>query len=125
MMSGVGFNALFAMPWVSIPPRLLFGFFAGLVFDLLRKNSKLYMNLFAVGGFSFVFTIMHTVLVFADLFIFYPDTMKGLFLSSSPVAEGVTYTFTMVIAFGMLGEAILASILTPLVSKALSKVRRS
>ena len=113
------------MPWVSIPPRLLFGFFAGLVFDLLRKNSKLYMNLFAVGGFSFVFTIMHTVLVFADLFIFYPDTMKGLFLSSSPVAEGVTYTFTMVIAFGMLGEAILASILTPLVSKALSKVRRS
>ena len=41
MMSGVGFNALFAMPWVSIPPRLLFGFFALFRFLALLRFSFL------------------------------------------------------------------------------------
>lgn len=124
-MSGTGFNALFIVPWVSVLPRAIFGVFAGFVFDLLRKTPKLYKNPFVVGGFSFGLTIIHTVLVFASLFIFYTDTTVGLFASSSPVAEGVTYTFAMVIAFGMLGEATLGAILVPAVSKAISKARRN
>lgn len=123
MMSGTGLNAFFAYPWVSILPRTIFGLFAGFAFDLLRKNSKLYKNVLVIGGLSFLLTIMHTVLVFADLFIFFNETMVGLFTSSEPVVEGLTYTFVGVIALGMLGEAILASILTPAVSKALTKVR--
>ncbi len=124
-MSGTGFNALFIVPWVSVLPRAIFGVFAGFVFDLLRKTPKLYKNPFVIGGLSFGLTILHTVLVFASLFIFYTDTIVGLFTSSSPVAEGVTYTFAMVIAFGMLGEATLGAILTPIISKAISKARRN
>ena len=125
LMSGTGFNAFFIYPWVSILPRAIFGIFSGFVFDLLRKNPKLYKNVFVIGGFSFLLTITHTVLVFADLFIFFTDTMMGLFISNEPAAEGVAFTFVGVIALGMLGEAILASILTPAVSKALAKVQRS
>ncbi len=125
MMTPTGFNGLFVVPWVSILPRAIFGFLAGLVFDLLRKNSKLYRNVFAIAGFSFLLTIAHTLLVFGDLFIFYTDTMVSYFTSTEPVAEGVTYTFVIVIAFGMLGEALLASIINPLVSKALAKVGRN
>lgn len=125
LMSSTGFNALFIVPWVSVLPRAIFGFLAGLVFDLLRKNSKLYKNVFVIAGLSFLLTITHTLLVFGDLFIFYTNTMVAYFTSSDPVAEGVTYTFAIVIALGMLGEATLAAIINPLVSKALAKVGRN
>lgn len=124
MMNPVGFNALFIVPWVSVLSRAIFGFLAGLVFDLLRKNPKLYTNVFVIAGFSFLCTIMHTVLVFADLFVFYPETMVGYFTSTSPAAEGLAFTFVAIIALGMLGEATLAAIINPLVSKALAKIGR-
>lgn len=125
MQSGTGLNAFFAYPWVSILPRLIFGFFAGLVFDLLRKNPKLYKNVLVIGGISFLLTIAHTVLVFADLFIFFNETMVAYFTSSQPAVEGLTFTFVAIIALGMLGEAALAMLLTPVVSKALMKVRKN
>lgn len=124
MMNPVGFNALFVVPWVSVLSRAIFGFLAGLVFDLLRKNSKMYKNVFVIAGFSFVLTILHTVLVFADLFTFYPETMIAYFTSSSPAAEGVAFTFVAIIALGMLGEATLAAIINPLISKAMAKIGR-
>lgn len=124
MQSGTGLNAFFAYPWISILPRLIFGFFAGLVFDLLCKNPKLYRNVFVIGGFSFLLTITHTVLVFADLFIFFNETMVAYFTSTEPAVEGLTFTFVAIIALGMLGEAVLGMILTPIVSKALMKVRK-
>ena len=124
MMNPVGFNALFVVPWVSVLSRAIFGFLAGLVFDLLRKNSKMYKNVFVIAGFSFVLTILHTVLVFADLFTFYPETMIAYFTSSSPAAEGVAFTFVAIIALGMLGEATLAAIVNPLISKAMAKIGR-
>ena len=122
--SGTGLNAFFAYPWISVLPRGIFGFLAGLVFDLLRKNSKLYANPFVVAGFSFALTVTHTVLVFAALFLCCRDTMVSFFTSPHAVVEGASYTFLAVIALGALGEAILGAILTPAIGKALAKASK-
>lgn len=112
-LSSAGFNALFAYPWVAIPPRVLFGLCAGIVFSLLGKASKkkafgLYLALACA-----LLTMLHTGLVFLDLYVFYPDTITGLFSSSNPVAVGTTLTFTLVILLGMLGEMAVAAIIVP------------
>ena len=112
-LSSAGFNALFAYPWVAIPPRALFGLVAGIVFSLLGKISKskvfgLYLALACA-----VLTALHTGLVFLDLYAFYPSTIAGLFGSGNPIAEGTTLTFTLVIALGMLGEMAIAALIVP------------
>lgn len=48
--------------------------------------------------------MLHTGLVFLDLYVFYPDTITGLFSSTSPVAVGTVLTFTFVILLGMAGK---------------------
>ncbi|MCR5349145.1 MAG: ECF transporter S component [Bacilli bacterium] len=112
-LSSAGFNALFAYPWVAIPPRMLFGLAAGLVFSLIGKISQrkaigLYYGVACAG-----LTMLHTGLVFLDLFVFYPDTIIGLFSSTSPVATGTALTFTIIILLGMAGEMALAAVLIP------------
>ena len=112
------FDALFIWPWISVLPRALFGFLSGLFFDLLHKNSKLYGNPLIVGLLSFAFTVMHTVFVFGSLFIFFPTETIGLLKTESPFVGGVTVFVAIIILCGMLGEAILAGIITPVVGKA-------
>ena len=112
-LSSAGFNALFAYPWVAIPPRVVFGLVAGLVFSLLGKTFKkktfgLYLALACA-----LLTMLHTGLVFLDLYVFYPDTIAGLFSSQSPVALGTALTFTFVILLGMAGEMAVAAIIVP------------
>jgi uncharacterized membrane protein len=121
-LQGVGLNALFIYPWVSVLPRALFGLLAGAVFQLLKKTPKIYGNPAAVGGIAFLLTVCHSVLVFADLFVFYGGVMSALFASGSAVMNGVTFTFLAVIAVGMAGEATLGAIITPLAGKGLLKV---
>jgi len=112
------FDALFIWPWISVLPRALFGFLSGLFFDLLHKNSKLYGNPLIVGLLSFAFTVMHTVFVFGSLFIFFPTETIGLLKTESPFVGGVTVFVAIIILCGMLGEAILAGVITPVVGKA-------
>jgi len=120
----VGFNAFFVYPWVSILPRLVFGLLAGLLFTLIKKMPKIGANGFAVGALSFLLTMMHTGLVFLDLFIFYPSTMSSLFQGTSSIGEGIVIGFGAVIALGCLGESALASLFTPLIGKSIRKIER-
>ncbi|MBQ7243551.1 MAG: ECF transporter S component [Bacilli bacterium] len=112
-LSSAGFNALFAYPWVAIPPRAIFGLIAGLVFSLIGKVSKngvkaLYLAVACAG-----LTALHTCLVFLDLYICYPDIVGGLFASQEPIAIGTTLTFLLVIGLGMAGEMAVAAIVIP------------
>ena len=124
-----GFNALFAYPWVAVPPRFLFGLIAGIVFSFIGKVSNkraigLYLALACAG-----LTALHTALVFFDLYIFYPDTIAGLFSSTSPIATGTTLTFLLVILIGMAGEMGIAAVIIPslylAVTKASPRLRRA
>ncbi len=116
-----GFNAFFAVPWVAIPPRMAFGFLAGLLFSLLKKLNKglpksLYLSLVAAA-----MTAVHTVLVFATLLIFYRGDIWGLLASGDPVAVGTMLTFSGIIAIGMAGEMALAAVIVPPLAIAVSK----
>ena len=111
-------DPLFVWPWISVLPRALFGFLSGLFFDMLHKNSKLYGNPLIVGLLSFAFTVMHTVFVFGSLFVFFPGITIGIFAGSGEILEGVVVGAIVIISIGMLGEAILAGIITPVVGKA-------
>jgi len=114
-LSSAGFNALFAYPWVAIPPRMIFGLVAGIVLSLIGKSFKSAKNGLYLALACALLTALHTGAVFLDLYIFYPDTISGLFGSGNPIASGTALTFTLVIVIGMVGEMIVASlIVTPL-----------
>ncbi|MBO7121593.1 MAG: ECF transporter S component [Bacilli bacterium] len=115
---GLGaFDLLFVWPWISVLPRALFGFLSGLFFDILHKNSKLYGNPLIVGLLSFAFTVMHTVLVFGSLFIFYPSETYAVVTAPGEIVQGVGAIVAVIILIGMLGEATLAGVITPTVGK--------
>ena len=116
-----GLNLLFAYPWTAIPPRALFGLLAGIAFSLIRKLHKGPLKGLYLGLAAAILTAVHTVLVFFDLYIFFPDTIGQLFLSSDPAGIGTALTFTLLIAIGMGGEMGLAAVVTPLLTIAVSK----
>lgn len=116
-----GLNLLFAQPWIAIPPRVLFGLFAGIAFSLLGKVSKWRSKVLYLALVAGLCTVVHTVLVFANLAIYYPNVIVGYFTSTDPVAAGTSLTFTVIIAIGMAGETAIAAIIIPLVVAALQK----
>lgn len=60
MSTGTMGDQTFIMPWVSILPRVLFGYLAGLIYEKMHFKSK-YLNAFLCAMLS---TIIHTLLVF-------------------------------------------------------------
>lgn len=119
--NSTGLNLLFAYPWTAIPPRMVFGLVAGIVFSLIGKLSKKKMKVLYLALASALLTALHTALVFGNLMIYYPDTIIGMFASTSPVASGTAITFTIVILLGMLGEMGLAMVIIPPLVTALRK----
>lgn len=116
-----GFNAFFAFPWVAIPPRMLFGLIAGIIFSLLKKlNKGKHKSLYLLLA-SPVLTALHTVLVFATLLLFHGQNVWSLLVSGDPAAVGTTLTFAALIGLGMLGEMALSAILIPPLTVAVSK----
>ncbi|HKL73158.1 MAG TPA: ECF transporter S component [Candidatus Onthovivens sp.] len=61
---------LFINPFISVLPRVLFGFLSGLLFDYLRKipNKKTYYGLCVAG--AALMTLVHTTLTLTCLFVF-------------------------------------------------------
>jgi len=121
LMSGTGFNIFFIYPWTAIPSRVLFGLLAGLVFDLARKFPKIYAKSIYLALVSALLTMVHTGLVFFNLWIFYHADIEALFASANPISNGVSWTFLGVILIGMAGEMTLAAFLVPSISFALKK----
>lgn len=122
MFNMSGLNIFFIYPWISVLPRVLFGFIAGLVFSFLRKLLKGKDKFYVTSGASFLLTVVHTALVFSCLFIFYPTEMISLFGSSQEITQGVTFFFFGVILLGAAGEALLAAILIPILGKVFKEV---
>lgn len=120
-LSSAGFNLLFAHPLVAIPPRMAFGLLAGIVFSLIGKLSKKKWNVLYLGLAAAGLTMLHTVMVFADLYAFYPETIGGLLTSGTPAATGTALTFTVLILIGMAGEMGLAAFIIPPLVVALRK----
>ena len=69
----------------------------------------------------FGLTLLHTVLVFGALFIFYFGDILPYFQSTDILTEGIALTFTGVILVGASLEALLAGFLVPLLNKATSR----
>ena len=121
LTSTSAFNLLFIYPWVSIPPRMLFGFVAGLVFSLIGKLHKgplkgLYLGLASAG-----LTLLHTSLVFLDLFIFFPDIIVAMFSSTSPLEYAPAFTMFTGLLVGVAGEMIIAGVVMPPLMLAITK----
>jgi len=119
--SPVGFNAFFVYPWISVLPRALFGFLAGFFFKLAKQTPKIGRSALTLGVISFLMTMLHTILVFATLLAFYPETIISYFQSSSVVVEVLSLTFLGTISVGAVLEALVAAILVPLLYKATSR----
>lgn len=116
-INGTGLNVLFVYPWVSIPPRVLFGLIAGLCFAPARRNPKIWRSAFLEGLVAFLMTALHTALVFGDLLVFFPEETLALLRSVEPVAQGVGFAFLGALLLGALGEATLAALIVPAVGK--------
>ena len=121
LTTGAGFNLLFAYPWTAIPPRVLFGLVAGIIFSLIRKLYKSPLKGIYLSVAAILLTLLHTCLVFLTLYIFFPIEVGGLLSSSNPVANGTSLTFLTIILIGMAGEMALAGIIVPPTCMALSK----
>ena len=104
----------FVNPFVSVFPRLTFGFLAGLIFDLLRLVKKpslrLTLNIIVCG----VMTIFHSVLTLSMLYIFFGNTEA---LSSF---NYFSLIFTIVSINGLL-ELIVGMVLVPVIILPLDK----
>lgn len=102
------FDLLFIYPWCAVLPRALFGMIAGFAFAFLDKVSHKGKKVLYLTTVSVLATLLHTGLVFLDLYIFFPKEITAFF----QYAEA-GWTFSMIIGFGALGEAILAGVVIP------------
>jgi len=125
---GTAQDLTFIWPWVSIIPRVIFGYVAGLLYEKIKiKNS--YVKLLVVAVLS---TIFHTLIVY----VFYMPTFVLMYsgMSFFDVFTGnvgyseVTMPFAIyclvVFLFSCLFESILAGLVTPPVILAINKNKR-
>ncbi len=122
LMNPIGLNALFIYPWISVLPRLVFGLLAGFSFKILAKAPKILRGGIGEVLTSFLLTLVHTGLVFLFLFIFNSSEVLAFFTSDEVLVSALGLTFLGVILLGALGEALVAAIIVPLLSRALRKV---
>lgn len=124
-MNPTGLNLFFVYPWISVLPRVLFGFLAGLIFELLDKKTTICRKSIGQGIVFFLLTALHTGLVFLTLFIFHGGEIMALANGfAGALAFGFTLGFFGIIALGALGEALLSSLVLPPLVKALSRNKK-
>lgn len=121
----------FVNPFISILPRVLFGFLSGISFDYLKKIKKFSLFISLVPVLAFILTIVHSFLTLTSLYVFglldvfNISSMLGLgklindFLKAYP-------TFIIFIGanvtLGALLEAVLAAIVVPSIYLAVNKI---
>lgn len=124
-MNPTGLNFFFIYPWVSVLPRAIFGFSAGLLFELLRKKTRIWRRPIIIGVLSFLLSAWHTALVISSLFLFFGADLMALASSfGGSTAFGVTLTFFGILILGALGEAIVAAIAIPPLAKGVELANR-
>jgi uncharacterized membrane protein len=107
-------DLIFNNPLISIFPRILFGFSAGILFLLIKKINGNFVYL-AYGICSLVTSILHTVFVLTMIWIFESanliETFSNLF----------QFIWIIIIANGII-EAAIAAILVPIFVVGLKQV---
>jgi len=107
-------DLIFNNPLISIFPRILFGFSAGILFLLIKKINGNFVYL-AYGICSLVTSILHTVFVLTMIWIFESanliETFSNLF----------QFIWIIIVANGII-EAAIAAILVPIFVVALKQV---
>ena len=125
-------NYFFLNPFVSVLPRVIFGFLSGLIFDILRKKLNFKSFLALSAPICGLLTLFHTLITLSSLYIFgvldifkitslipgYEDIMNGLL--------GMFSTFwnflLLFVAPGAVCETAAAIIISPAIMGALYNV---
>lgn len=108
-------DPFFQNPLISILPRALFGFLSGWVFEILRMhihNSKKEKTLSIIT--SFVMTIVHSLLVFGALYLFYHSDMEQIAGDANYASYWLFVGLILLTQSSF--EALLAALIVPLVS---------
>ena len=123
-------NYLFLNPFVSVLPRVIFGFVSGLIFDILRKKSTFAGFLTVSAPLCGILTIFHTAItllclyVFGYLDIFYIYHLMGLeeiIISFENLFSSFGNFVVAFIAPGSVCEVAAAIILAPTIMSVLYK----
>lgn len=102
---------LFVNPLISILPRVIFGFLAGVLFQLIRNKVHNKVGFSVLSGvLSGLLTLLHTAMVIPLLYAFMPDQDTTFFAVLSAI-----FTLNCVV------EISLAIVLVPLISIPLLK----
>lgn len=116
-------------PFISILPRVLFGFLSGFIFDLIKKHVKEKTFYIICGPVAFGLTLVHTTLFLLSLYLFgFIDILgiSGAMGLTSLIEGNANSVFISLISWlliaGALVEAGVAFVVTPLAYKALNKV---
>ena len=110
--SVAGVNGNFGSLVIAILPRILMGFIAGLLFEILAKKMKANQSA-AIA--SFLGSFINTILVMAGAYFFF----KEAYANAVGVAISSLGTFILTVVFtNGLVESILAAIICPFVYKA-------
>lgn len=121
----------FLNPFISVLPRMLFGLFSGLAFDLIKKKHSFKLFVGLLFPISAVLTFLHTFLtlscfyVFGVLDIFKITAILGLkelmdtFLNTYP--SFWAFIIAMV-TFGAVCEMIVATIIVPSIYLMINKI---
>jgi uncharacterized membrane protein len=107
-------DLIFNNPLISIFPRILFGFSAGILFLLIKKINGNFVYL-AYGICSLVASILHTVFVLTMIWIFESANLIATF------SNLFQFIWIIIIANGII-EAAIAAILVPIFVVALKQV---
>lgn len=125
-------NYFFLNPFVSVLPRVLFGFLSGLFFDILRKRLNFKSFVAVSAPLCGLLTMFHTVLTLSCLYVFGAfDIFKitSFIPGYAEIMESLTTVFSsfgnFILAFvapGSLCEIAASIILCPAIFGALFKV---
>lgn len=103
-------------PMISILPRVLIGLSTGLLFHFLQKRFK--SNKMSIAISAFVGSMTNTIFVMLFIYIFFnADIGRLMNIDMSNIAYGLM----VIIVTSGIPEAIVASILAPLIVKPLQK----
>lgn len=116
LIRGTAMDYTFVYPWVSILPRLIFGFSAGLIFELVKK-LKLKKQIAALPIATFIATyVFHTWVVFVPYVITY-----ALLVQNIPIDTSLWILAAGIFAVSGLSESIVAALIVPVIIFAIDK----
>ena len=115
---GVGGDILFINPLVSVVPRVLFSLLTVFIYNLIKVPIK--DEIINVGITAFLSSLVHSALVIVAMYLSISAGFANEFIDS--ISNGFWAFILSLIGIQIIGEAVLALIVTIPVVKALRKV---